>query len=167
MLINLSDKALTVSRIAARRSSTISNSMKVRYSKEANQISINVEVPIYWARWYHYGRGPVHAKPGKVLVWFKNPKQDPRISGGYPARKRSDVRRLNKREFYEYLYQDPRPIYVRESVGPWKGDRFIPRAYAKWLPWAKETIKEKTISEIVRIFKPLRSIKKIDIPINI
>ena len=48
-----------------------------------------LHVPHYWALYIHDGRGPA---PGggagdKILVWFKDPANDPRYPGGiYPVR---------------------------------------------------------------------------------
>lgn len=59
-----------------------------------------LNVPHYWAVFYHEG----HTKPitpkrtNGFLVWFKNPKLDPRISSGFPIRK-NQVRSLTKDEF--------------------------------------------------------------------
>ena len=58
-----------------------------------------MNVPQYWAIYYHEGHTkPIIPRNASVLVWYKNPSQDPRLSGGYPIR-RSQVRRLTKDEF--------------------------------------------------------------------
>jgi hypothetical protein len=44
-----------------------------------------VGVPHYWAVFYHDGRAAAYPK-GKFLVWYKNPKVDPRHWGNYPVR---------------------------------------------------------------------------------
>lgn len=74
-----------------------------------------LNVPHYWAVFYHDGRGPVVAAPGKKLVYYKNPADDPRIAGGYPVRL-SQVRRLSKAEFYRDLRAGK--LVVVDSVGP-------------------------------------------------
>ena len=58
-------------------------------------------VPHYWAVYYHDGRGPIVAKRGKFLVWFRSIEDDPRIgSSGHPVRA-TDIRKLSlsKTEF--------------------------------------------------------------------
>lgn len=81
-----------------------------------------VTFPHYWARYYHDGRGPVTARPGHYLVFFKNPDDDPRIAGGYPV-KLTDVRRLTKAEFQRFLKEDR--IIVTKEVGPMRGQKFL------------------------------------------
>lgn len=61
-----------------------------------------LNVPHYWAVHYHDGRGPVKARPGHKLVWFANPEEDPRLTGGYPKEK-ADVRRLTRAQFQNAL----------------------------------------------------------------
>jgi len=76
---------------------------------------VTVGVPHYWAIYYHDGRGPIRAKPGKFLVYFKDPSQDPRIQNGYPERAASIVR-LTREQFLEALARDQ--LIVVKSVGP-------------------------------------------------
>lgn len=66
---------------------------------------VTVEVPFYWAVYYHDGRGPVRARPGHKIVYFKDPNDDPRINGAarnYPVRA-AQIRRLSKKQFYRFL----------------------------------------------------------------
>lgn len=77
--------------------------------------TVRVGVPHYWAIYYHDGRGPVRAQPGKFLVYFKDPAKDPRIANGYPERAASIVR-LSREEFKEALARDE--LIVVKSVGP-------------------------------------------------
>lgn len=51
-------------------------------------------VPHYWAIYYHDGRGPAYPrKRTRWLVWYPNPKNDPRHRGIYPVR-RKEIRSL-------------------------------------------------------------------------
>ncbi len=74
-----------------------------------------VGVPHYWAIYYHDGRGPINAKPGKFLVYFKDPANDPRIARGYPERA-ADIIRLTKAQFYNSLRAGE--LIVTKHVGP-------------------------------------------------
>lgn len=74
-----------------------------------------VGVPHYWALYYHDGRGPIRAKPGKWLVYFKDPSQDPRIKNGYPERAASIIR-LTREQVLDALARDE--LIVVKSVGP-------------------------------------------------
>lgn len=63
-----------------------------------------LHVPHYWALYIHDGRGPSPGAGGgdKILVWFKDPKNDPRYPGGvYPVRL-SQVKRLTKAQFRKW-----------------------------------------------------------------
>lgn len=81
-----------------------------------------LEVPHYWAKWFHDGRGPIEAAAGKRLVYYKNPAQDPRIEGGHPVTL-NQVRKLTKHEFYRDLHAGL--LVVAERVGPAEGHPFL------------------------------------------
>ena len=63
-----------------------------------------LRVPHYWAQWVHDGRGPAPSSlsTGKILVWFRDPKNDPRYPGGLYPVKRSQVRKLTKAQFRKW-----------------------------------------------------------------
>jgi len=50
----------------------------------------------YWAVYFHDGRTSI---VGKNLVWFKNPRLDPRRPGGRTPNRARDLRSLTKSEF--------------------------------------------------------------------
>lgn len=66
---------------------------------------IDVYIPYYWALYVHDGRGSFRMPPGKFMVWFRDPKQDPRLSGGYPMRV-SERQHLSAEEFHDLLEQN-------------------------------------------------------------
>lgn len=110
----------------AAKSKTIANSLEVVKLPSGEFV---VESPFYWAVYYHDGRGAIRARPGHKLVYFRNPDDDPRIGGAarnYP-KKRSDIRRLTKAQFYRFLRDPNSGMIVRDSVGPSKGDPFFTR----------------------------------------
>lgn len=76
---------------------------------------VTVGVPHYWAIYYHDGRGPIHARPGKFLVYFKDPSKDPRLRRGYPERA-TDIVRLTREQFLASLAAGE--LIVTKSVGP-------------------------------------------------
>lgn len=90
-----------------------------------------VEVPFYWALYYHDGRGSIKARPGKYLAFFKNPERDPRIQGGYPVRA-ADVRSLrdaiSKSEFRRLV--DSGELILAKRVGPAKAHPFFTQGMA-------------------------------------
>lgn len=83
-------------------------------------------IPHYWAIWYHDGRGAVHPRSARKLVFFDNPHDDPRLKGGRRPVTESQVRRLTRRQYEEGLRvnrerakRGQRPfMFVVDSVGP-------------------------------------------------
>lgn len=43
-----------------------------------------LNVPFYWATYYHNGRGPVRPQAKTFLAYYRDPKDDPRYRQGYP-----------------------------------------------------------------------------------
>ena len=74
----------------------------VRQTRDGLQSSFLLEQ--YWAEILHDGRGPIEAPPGKLLVYFPNIANDPRVPLGvgglpdYPDRP-SDIVSLTKDQF--------------------------------------------------------------------
>lgn len=94
-----------------------------------------VEIPEYWAIYVHDGRGAFGPRrPGSVLVYFRNPKNDPRLAptGKSPIRY-SQTKRLTQPQFSYWLRQNqkaralgvPVPMIVRTDVGPMRGSFFF------------------------------------------
>lgn len=81
------------------RSATLRDA--VRWERLTDRVG-RLFIPHYWAIYQHDGRGRVRPRSAVWLVWFVDPADDPRLSGGYPV-KLSDVRRLTRDEFMEGL----------------------------------------------------------------
>lgn len=110
---------------------------------------VAVETPYYWAVYYHDGRGPIRARPGHKLVYFRNPDDDPRIPNRrYPVRA-ADIRRLSKTQFYRFLNDPSKGMIVRDSVGPAPGDPFFKRAGRRFKR-AGAFLAQRDFSEFVR-----------------
>lgn len=79
-----------------------------------------IRVPHYWAVFAHDGRGPSPgaAGTGKILVWFRDPKDDPRYPGGkYPVH-RSDIKHLTRGQFRKWSRINQKIINAyRRSTG--------------------------------------------------
>lgn len=41
---------------------------------------IKMHITHYWAHWVHEGRGPIRPGTGRFLAWYRNPRDDPRLS---------------------------------------------------------------------------------------
>lgn len=93
-----------------------------------------LHVPHYWALYVHNGRGPFNMPRGKFMVWFKDPRQDPRLRGGKTPERVSQLRHLTAEEFYRALQLDqiivtsrirkptpPTPFFANEAGGGMQG----------------------------------------------
>jgi hypothetical protein len=99
-----------------------SNTLRAALRISLTPTGFRLSVPHYWAQWFHDGRGPIHARAGHKLVYYKNPAEDPRIQGGHPVRL-SQVRKLTRAEFYRDLSAGR--LIVTDSVGPADGQPFL------------------------------------------
>lgn len=118
-LIALGRQALAKAR-ARCPSRTLQRALRMEIDEEKQ--SVRITVPHYWAVFYHDGRGPIQARPGHFLVFYKNLEDDPRLRGGYPE-KRGDIRRLSRTQFYRDLRAGK--LIVTRSVGPAPGHKFL------------------------------------------
>lgn len=59
----------------------------------------HISIPHYWAIYVHDGRGPFGPKRQGFYVWFRDPKQDPRLNRGHGWERLSQKRRLTRSEF--------------------------------------------------------------------
>lgn len=120
------DVALGLARAAreeARRaikSRTLREGLEVRAdvsSFTARNVRVFLHLPFHWAIYYHDGRGPVRAKKGKWLAFYRNPDDDPRTSHGrLHPRRPEDRRRLTKAEFKRDLASGK--LIATKFVGP-------------------------------------------------
>lgn len=76
----------------------------------------------YWTRFVNDGRPAIEANPKRPLIFFKDPKKDPRIKGSYPRRPKHNVR-LTRRQ---YAYHKKRGnLIITKSVGSAAGLKFL------------------------------------------
>lgn len=63
--------------------------------------TLQLKIPHFWSVFVHEGRRiPVSSKFG-VLIWFRDPKRDPRLDNGVTQVNESELRHLNAAEFKE------------------------------------------------------------------
>lgn len=105
---------------AAIQSDTLRQALRLQQGRRGGQMWLGV--PHYWAVFYHDGRRGFGPKRAQVLVWFKNPADDPRFSGGYPVR-RSEIKRLTRSQFYNALRAGK--LIVARRVGPARAQPFF------------------------------------------
>ena len=125
-------------------SGTLQRSVEYRVDLRSKTSRVSIGVPHYWAVYLDQGRGVVKPSSAKVLVWFQNPKDDPRTNGGrnYPVRRR-DVRRLSRAQYRAGLRENTRrrrrgqePFMIVRSLdgspklaGPAAGKHFMAKAF--------------------------------------
>lgn len=93
-----------------------------------------VHIPHYWAVFVNDGRRPFAMPGDRVMVWFRNPLNDPRLRGGnYPVN-RADLRHLNKEQFQFWLEENRRArargvpvpmIVTRRITKPTRAKKFF------------------------------------------
>lgn len=110
-------------------------------------------IPHYWAIYYHDGHGTITPKRARKLVFFDNPKDDPRLDNGVTPEREAQVGRLTKQQYQDGIKKNrkraargQRPyMYVVDSVGPTPGDPFFDRA-AKGAPARADRFFEKELT---------------------
>lgn len=92
---------------------------------EANVGRAELFIPHYWAVYYHDGRGPVQPITAQKIVFFADPRDDPRLVGGNPRRV-SDIRTLTRDDYQNGLEinaerrknGEPPFMFVLDRAGP-------------------------------------------------
>lgn len=116
-------------------SKTLAKSIEVKFGP--GDFDFEFVIPYYWAEAYLSGRKGFGPQSARKLVYFADPKNDPRRPGGVPPRKGPE-RRLTRAE-YEFGLMMNRQVwpdiymYVVSSVGPAPRDGNPPRSREKWL----------------------------------
>jgi hypothetical protein len=99
---------------------------------DAPEARAELFIPHYWAVYYHDGRGPLVPVNANKLVFFADPKDDPRLVNGYPVRA-TDIIRLTKEDYQAGLAENARRrangegpfMFVLDTVGPAKARPFF------------------------------------------
>lgn len=116
----------------SRQAKALRDDLKIAVVADDNEGLGEVFTEYYWALYYHDGRGSIRARPGKFLVFFRDPDDDPRISGSarnYPRRAVDNRQlRLSKAEFRSLLKS--RRLIATKRVGPASAHPFFEQGYA-------------------------------------
>lgn len=91
-----------------------------------------IHIPHYWAVYVHDGRGPFRMRRGRFMVWWKNPKLDPRLRGGRSPRRAANLRRLTKAEFQAAL--EDRNAWIAAGGDPYDAPVVITSAIKRRTP---------------------------------
>ena len=135
------------------RSKTLRNSLRTVVDFSGNRGRLNI--PYYWARYYHDGRGPVYPVYKKWLVWFKDPRKDPRLAQGYPmTRTQAMSRRLRMSPAVFSALRQSGDIIVVKRSGPAKANPFFTEGMRGFKTVADQVVrrqfKELLITEMKR-----------------
>lgn len=122
--IFLSDLALDLAKFAAEYSKPSIPSDTLQQHIETRKVPGGAEMLLryYWAVYLHYGREPARPVKSLYLVFFRDWKDDPRLSQGYP--RSNPPRRLTKAEMQTWSKRNkaaralgkPEPMVVVAKV---------------------------------------------------
>lgn len=109
-------------------------SAAMRLLVEESNSRARLFIPHYWAVYYHDGRGGVSPVSARKLVFFDDPRDDPRLASGFPERA-GQIQRLTRSQYEKGLRMNRaraeagrRPfMYVVDRVGPAAGRPFFDR----------------------------------------
>jgi|TARA_Y100000296_G_scaffold86150_1_gene124871 hypothetical protein len=113
------------------KSKTLRKSLTYRI-KDSN--TIELRFPYYWWIYVHEGTKAKKAKK-RLLVWYPNSRDDPRLKGGYP-KTLSQVKELTRKDFQKGIEENKRrrslglPPFMRyrKMVPPVPGEFFFDKA---------------------------------------
>lgn len=88
----------------SRLSDTLARSLVIevrRIPGDKGNVSSRLHIPHYWAVYAHDGRKPF--RKGRYMVWFRNPRLDPRLQGGKSPKRASQLRSLTRDQWIAAL----------------------------------------------------------------
>jgi len=101
LLPKLAQAAVVYARPSVERASrTLARALRVRY-KAGQTEKAAAHITHYWAVYVHEGRNPFSKET--LIVWWRDPRDDPRLRGGQTPARAKDLRRLTKAEFAQAL----------------------------------------------------------------
>jgi hypothetical protein len=114
----------------------------------------------YWARFVNDGRKKIEAAPGKVLVFFADPQDDPRIASDYP-KKLNQLQRLqlSKEDFRRK--RESGELIVAKAVGPAGGLEFLQKGLRVTRKESKGVFRDMIRGEIRKMIR--RGTNKINV----
>lgn len=110
-------------------STTLASALRVRF-KIGREGRASAYIPHYWAVYVHEGRRPFSKE--HFMVWFRDPKADPRLRGGKTPARVKDLRRLTKGQFQEAL--DLRRRWIAQGGDPYDSPVIITKTIRKGTP---------------------------------
>lgn len=141
-------KANIESFIPARRWGRLRDSIRYIVTEDG----ITIYSLYYWARFVNDGRRGVEAAPGKVLVFFADPQDDPRIASDYPRKLNQLQRlRLSKEEFRRK--RETGELIVTKAVGKAGGLEFLQQGLRATRKEAKGVFRDMIRGEVRKLIR--------------
>lgn len=99
----------------AESSKTLSRALEiVRLPTRGRSERAVLQVPHYWAEFVHNGRRPFRKR--RFMVWWRDPRRDPRLRNGKYPRTRDQLRRLTPQEFV--AAKEERDRWIKSGGSP-------------------------------------------------
>lgn len=111
----------------ARASNQLASALRLVIERPAGakgNVVARVRIPHYWAIYVHDGRGPFRKE--RFMVWWKNPKRDPRLKDGLSPVRASQVRRLTRAQWLQALQE--REDWISSGGDPYDAPVIITKA---------------------------------------
>ena len=105
-------------------SRTLAEAMQILQQQQGLRRHIaGIYIPHFWAVYLHDGRGAVTPKQARVLVWYKDRREDPRLQGGHTPERAHGIPRLTKQQFQRDRLAGR--LVVAKKSGPTVGNPFF------------------------------------------
>lgn len=117
----------------AKASTTLADAMEVRVYRlpgAKRSIRADLTIPHYWAVYVHDGRRPF--RKGRYMVWWRNPKLDPRLRDGRTPKRARDLRRLSRDQFLAAAAL--RQQWIKQGGDPYDAPVIITKEVRKATP---------------------------------
>lgn len=89
-----------------------------------------MHIPHYWAVYVHDGRRPFSKQ--SYMVWWRNPKKDPRLRGGVTPKRANQLRRLTPDQWRDAL--DERKEWIENGGDPYDAPVIITKVIKNATP---------------------------------
>jgi len=107
-------------------SQTLAASLSILTQQVGLRVSMaGIYIPHFWAVFVHDGRGPITPKEAKVLVWFRDREEDPRLQGGITPERAYRIPRLKMTPEEFKRARATGQIIVAKRSGPVAGNPFF------------------------------------------
>lgn len=86
-----------------------------------------LHIPHYWALFVHDGRGPF--RKGRYMIWYRDPRLDPRLQNGKTPKRVKDLRKLTRDQWRRAV--EIRNRWIEAGGDPYDAPVIITKAIRK------------------------------------